>query len=102
MAIYTTAWVATITVHGWEDDISMIQIVSPNQMTEYEAMTLFNTFYAGKKRADIHEKNVMFPLPFAYDPIGELYKDEDGELCEKDSHRGAWIEVKEVDIGRWR
>lgn len=102
MAIYTTAWVATITVHGWEDDISMLQMVFPNRLTEFEAMEIFNYNYAGKKRSEIEHKNVLFPLPFSYDPIGRLYNNEDGELCEEGNHRGAYIEIKEVDIGRWR
>lgn len=102
MAIYTTFWLVTVTVHGFEDDISMLQFTATNEMTEYEAREWFNERYAGKKRSEIVGKNVVFPLPIAYDPIGKLYEDEDGDLCEEDSHRGAYITVQEVDVGRWR
>lgn len=102
MAIYTSFWLVTVTVHGFDDDISMLQFTATNKMTEYEAREWFNERYARKGRSEITDRNVIFPLPIAYDPIGKLYENEDGDLCEEDSHRGARIRVQKANVGRWQ
>lgn len=99
-------WVATVTVHGFDDDISMLQFFSTKEITEKQAIRLFNDRYAGKARSGIHDKNVVFPLPFAYDSIGLVYEDpeetEPGLLYELGDYRGAYVKINKVELGEDR
>lgn len=91
-------WIVTISAHGWEDDIDILQFISDTPVSDAEeARLIFNMEYANKEEEELpRDRQLIFPSPFSYNKILGIEKDEDGDYNENDGSRSVYIEIEEI------